>query len=437
VFAHEARCACRNSALRQGTLYPSSTQVGRPLSVPPPTTRAGFTPRMTSAAREASLDALPLAGAQAALASPTAAASGQGSASTTLRGFPGDEDQPSCGGLLPSRDAVAIGEPLPSGSRATSDASDSEGAADALGLALLSMRGRALSAAKVDCLLRNLTQDCFSPSLPRTKFHNLRALRKHREGLEGGALERSGFVRRVVQCDAHGSDDTDGLSDTGSIDGGSVPLPEDDLVPQKATAEVWSRDAADILRSQIEGAVEDSDFILWPKAEWVVDDESSDVQSERAFSHPMNADLAVEACKAVQRVICSSKDPKTYWSFGEGGQPVSITALALYSDKSAMSASALAKTFYPLHAIWLNSSEAYRQKIIASVRSIVAYLPTTLLDEGLGESSRLLEQIALHKCISIALEPFQSRMLEGLLASTAGGLQLKMHLVLGAYLVAD
>jgi hypothetical protein len=102
-----------------------------------------------------------------------------------------------------------------------------------------------------------------------------------------------------------------------------------------------------------------------------------------------------------------------------------------------MTVSALSKCFHLLHVVWLKASAAYRQKLIACRSTVVAYLPTGLLDEGVGRNpreSRSVRQVLLHKLLSLALEPIRSKILYGLLVTTRDGTALKVHMVLGTYI---
>jgi Plavaka transposase len=176
------------------------------------------------------------------------------------------------------------------------------------------------------------------------------------------------------------------------------------------------------------------DFILHPVVDALV---GEDGVRERLFSHPMNADLAVEAFSEVKDKVCSSPDPKVFWNAGLGPSQSIVGGVALYSDKSSMTASALSKYFYSLHVVWLNASAAYRHKLIACGSTVVAYLSTRLLDEGVGgkpRESQSVRQVMLHKCLSLALEPICSKMLCRLLATTRDGTSPKVHIVLGTYI---
>jgi hypothetical protein len=68
---------------------------------------------------------------------------------------------------------------------------------------------------------------------------------------------------------------------------------------------------------------------------------------ERLFSHPMNADLAVEAFSEVKDKVCSSTDPEVFWSAWFGLSQSSVGGLALDSHNSSMPSIALYKCFYP------------------------------------------------------------------------------------------
>jgi hypothetical protein len=50
----------------------------------------------------------------------------------------------------------------------------------------------------------------------------------------------------------------------------------------------------------------------------------------------------------VKDKVCSSPDPKVFWNAGLGPSQSIVGGVALYSDKSSMTASALSKCFYLL-----------------------------------------------------------------------------------------
>jgi hypothetical protein len=95
--------------------------------------------------------------------------------------------------------------------------------------------------------------------------------------------------------------------------------------------ELWCRDAAEVLKAQVEGGRAGVDFILHPGVDSIV---REDGVRERLFSHTMNADLVVEAFSGVKDKVCSSPDPKVVWNAGRGPSQSTVGGVALYSDKS-------------------------------------------------------------------------------------------------------
>jgi hypothetical protein len=75
----------------------------------------------------------------------------------------------------------------------------SEDVAEALGFAILPLRGKQLTAENINTLIRIVTHSSFSPSVTKSKFHNVYTLQKRREAVEGSAIETLGYNRQVVE----------------------------------------------------------------------------------------------------------------------------------------------------------------------------------------------------------------------------------------------
>lgn len=104
------------------------------------------------------------------------------------------------------------------------------------------------------------------------------------------------------------------------------------------------------------------------------------------MTHLLNAEIGIGACTAVKHEIKRSKDLEIFWrSETSDGISYTIECLQRFSDKYNTMLSAWALRFYPLHVTLLNVSDHFCKTLIASGRTVVAYLPVSFETNGRQE----------------------------------------------------
>lgn len=100
------------------------------------------------------------------------------------------------------------------------------------------------------------------------------------------------------------------------------------------------------------------------------------------LSHTVNTQIGVGACLSVERTVKRSLNLSVIWK-EEGNDKIEfvIGFLQIYLDKSQTSMSTDSYFFYSLHIMLHQFNENIKQKGIALLSSIVAYLSVNYSDE--------------------------------------------------------
>ncbi len=106
-------------------------------------------------------------------------------------------------------------------------------------------------------------------------------------------------------------------------------------------------------------------------------------------SHPMTADLGLEAVPAVRKSIEDCHDIDVFWrSLLHDGRESFIGCVQLSSDKSKIALKTTSFEFYPLHISQLNFRESFRRSLVSTGRTVVAYLPVGYIPGSECSSSK-------------------------------------------------
>ena len=145
-----------------------------------------------------------------------------------------------------------------------------------------------------------------------------------------------------------------------------------------------------------------------------------DCPSAEQYSHPMTADLGLQAVNEVQNEIMNHKGNDLIWHCRDTSLEISFVGLVqLYSDKSQNSLKASSFQFYPLNITLLNFSDEHRKKCIVEGKTFRAFLPVhffTNPDDHLSANDerkfgRIQRLRLLHISIDLVLANLKKRIL--------------------------
>lgn len=161
-----------------------------------------------------------------------------------------------------------------------------------------------------------------------------------------------------------------------------------------------------------------------------------DRKGSRCFSHPLSAELGVEAIPVVELAIKSSPSPDVFWRGHESGSQSFVGLGQIYSDKTQTSMRPNGLALYPVHVTLINHQEQERRKIISDGQSTVAFLPVEFTEDIQADTAKLKREdrmYLLQRVLKDVFQPLINAAVTGFPCSTSDNSALHCHFVLANY----